>query len=164
MSYDTYLFRRDSQDRQEALHLAFERVSEADGTGPPDAELESRKRDLARAVLAEHPDLRVSPPGCLNAPPQGQTGQPIRRVNIELDSPQDGLQILISDQVVAVSVPYWHGGGKAEPVARKICKLLQLLQRATGFTHYDPQVGSLDLTDPSDLAKLARGIGFEPFD
>ena len=57
----------------------------------------------------------------------------------ELDDDATGLQLFIYDTELALSVPYWHAGEEADRVVALLTDVVQVVERVTGLTAYDPQ-------------------------
>src|SRR5262245_34656097 len=70
----------------------------------------------------------------------------------ELSHESTGIQISYFGSEVGITVPYWYSGAEAESIVTTIHRLAQVVEAATGFQGYDPQ---LDLP----LAEAASRTG-----
>ena len=116
MSYDVFAFAlRPGEDPSEA----YERLEEEE-TGEGDVDV----RALVDALLTAVPALTTTGSG------EGED-------EVELTSPE--LQLLVSQESVAISVPYWGSLDRAV-LRRRLARVVDTVQSVAGFAVYDPQL------------------------
>ena len=136
----------------------IEQLTIAEESAPLDPAVEAQKLEIAAALRAVLPELEPFKKDFAEiARLEGTSVADARRSHraIELNQepgPGDGLQILISDAQVSISVPYWHTGSAAEAVFEKIARCVGVLT-ARGFTCHDPQLGR-DVNIASDRPEM----------
>ena len=91
----------------------------------------------------------------------------VRWRHIELNGRDDGngIQIIIYDDSVTITVPYWHHGDAAQRVFDEIWIYLRLLQETGDLTIADPQIDKfVDLrTDqPAVVARYSAVVARIP--
>jgi hypothetical protein len=124
----------------------IEHLTIAEESAPLDPAVEAEKLSIANALRAVLPELEpVKNDYAEIARIEGTSEADARRSHraIELNQepgPGDGLQILISDAQVSISLPYWHVEPAAAIVFEKIARCVGVLA-ARGFTCHDPQLG-----------------------
>ncbi|WP_066360151.1 hypothetical protein [Herbidospora mongoliensis] len=79
-------------------------------------------------------------------------------LNCEVTQLSTGLQAACYLGQWSVSVPYWPSGEAAGELATQLRAVSEIIERATGLTAYDPQIGAM-LSEIDDLAGSAA-----PFD
>jgi hypothetical protein len=119
MGFYLHLFRVPPGADPVELHLALEEAGGDEGT-PPSPRL---VQILSQCV----PDL-----------PKTE-----RPKYVEFDDEALGLQIVVSGETVAVSVPYWHGPVAARRIFTTIWKCAEALKIQGGLDAFDPQLGRL---------------------
>lgn len=62
------------------------------------------------------------------------------QTHVELDHGQTGIQLSGSAAEAGITVPYWYTGADAEAVLAKIYTLGRVVESATGFQGFDPQL------------------------
>jgi len=173
MGYDFHLFRvplgvnaivayAEQLKDQEAK--AMERMAGIDNRGLIDPSKEQIKEQLARALLARRPSLKlVERDYAQLAKAKSIDESEARRQfrELELNERGLGLQVTIFDDSAAVQIPFWRADNeKAEKTLRAAWECLKILESAGGFTTYDPQAGrilKLD-SDFSAILKAYRGL------
>ena len=127
--------------------------------GPLDPAAEKRKEELASALIALNPQLEVFRLDYRAiAAAHGVSLDEARRRwrHLELTGPDEGngIQIVLWDTHVTISVPFWHSGPEAVAVLEEIWEYMRLLNSLAGMRPFDPQLGrALDLD--SDLTPVA---------
>ena len=169
MSYDLYAL--DIPDGEDALET-WGRLMEAEeetleSPTPRDATKEQRKEDLTRALVAAFPrlerfDFDYAEIARATGTSEAEAREQYR--HIELNMPEDAnpIQIVINDDNVAASVPYWHDDDRARSTYEELLAMFRIVQEQTGWTIVDPQLERvLDLESDLDavLAKHAEGVG-----
>jgi len=151
MSYDLSLFsdavRDESTGHQKRTYTGI-------GTSAPDPRKEALKQRIASALIDCDSKLQLFHfDHELLAQKHGLSlEEAMRRYrHLELnDSPPpegEGLQIILFDDELSVSVPFWHQGQRARDVFARVWKYLKIMHTETGFPVYDTQFGRiLDLT------------------
>jgi hypothetical protein len=167
MSYDLHLFRPPANvDLGEAAQASYE--SGEDESDAPEIESvqTGRKELLASALMQKNPALQSFEFNYAElARLKGVSIEQARLQQryIELNGPEDGngIQVVIHDDTVGISVPYWHDERAAVSVWKEIWGYLQVLEGAEGFRTYDPQLDRvLDLGADSKAVRetYARGV------
>jgi hypothetical protein len=61
--------------------------------------------------------------------------------HIELNTPEDDFatQIMIFDNYVAITVPYWYSGDESKEVFNMIQEYTKIVRKTAGYFVYDPQ-------------------------
>lgn len=141
MSYDLHLFTPPpGRDLAEAGADSFEN----EGDGPPTAARAARIREIADALLAHEPRLRLLPLG----PRAGEPADPAlpelahgaeMQLPVADDEEPDGISIWLYARTVAVSFPYWHDGAARDAVWARVGGYCRALEDAFGFRTFDPQ-------------------------
>ena len=67
-----------------------------------------------------------------------------RFTHIELDPEEDDLaiQLIVHDDYVFASIPYWYKGREADAVFLQLSKYLRVIRVTAGLFAYDPQTGT----------------------
>jgi hypothetical protein len=170
MSYDIELIRRDSFASFEDWAGRPLEDEETANPGPPDPAKEREKQRLAAALREANPALEPFQFGFAEiAQAQGISidEAQLRWRHIELNGPDDGngIQITISDDLVSITIPYWHQGEAAQRAFDKIWSYLRILQDVGGLTAVDPQIEKfLDLStdQPAVLARYSAVVARIP--
>lgn len=129
-------------------------------SNPPDPAIEAQKHRMAVAFITLNSRLRHAPfdhEALARFSGWSVADAHLRYRHIELTGPHDGngVQILIFDDEILLSVPYWHTGREAAQVFREIWSYFDLVARETGHLTYDPQLDRvLDLN--RDFARALR--------
>jgi hypothetical protein len=156
MSYDFHLFRpMTGVDPLETARASLEVESDELNPGPPVPEKEQRKSQNVQLLRTVNPGLEMHPfdfaviarrIGCSEAEARA------RYRHLELNGPEDGngIQITLADDTISITVPYWHGNDRAEPVLAEVWSYLGILEQGGGFRTFDPQLERL-LVLGSDL-------------
>src|SRR5262245_32061824 len=161
MGYHVYLLQPTAwEDPLATVRVKLNVESEAINPGPPTAEAEVRKQRLARALIAENPELE---------PFEFEYGEiarfdgiseeeaRVRYRHVELNGPEkgNGIQITLYDDNASITIPYWHQPDAARLVFGEVWGYLRVLRESGGFFVYDPQldrVVDLDV-DVSDVIR-----------
>lgn len=159
MSYDLHFFKPvDGEDPHDTLRRNDE------GEPPlPTPESTARKNAAVKALLASNPKLETFHPD-LDALAEIHDISPEaaaeRFSHVEISEPEigNGIQIILYDHCVDMSVPYWHSGPEAEAVLREMAGYARILMEHTGFRMYDPQSDGF-LESPGDILKAAGVMG-----
>lgn len=147
MSYDLYCYPSKSGVPNSAEAQAFvEAVGAAEESGLA-IETSSRAKERVTAALVEH-NPRLEP---FNfdygeiAKFQKISEDEARALyrHVELNPPDGDLaiQLTVFDDHVAISVPYWYEGSKADQVFSQLSGYLRVIANASDFLAYDPQTG-----------------------
>ena len=81
----------------------------------------------------------------------------------ELTHDDTGIQFSIFADEVAITVPYWHAGERADDALGKVYALASVVERETGLQAYDPQV-ELPVSEASSqqgsalMSSIAKGL------
>lgn len=144
MSYDLTLFR---PAKGEDHLITLERILDTD---LPETSAEAdRKRELALALKAAHPDLEEFP---------GEG-------DIELNTPEggSGIQITLAARTASITLPYWHGDeAEARAAIDELWRYLATFERDARYAVFDAQLDrTLDLAQdrPKVLAAYLAGTG-----
>lgn len=151
MSYRLYLFDAgDSANAVAAAHAWLEAQERAVVAGAPARTTAPAWVDTLRTALSSrHPDLQAE------AVPTDAAWPPVA----QLVDPEDGVEIKLYVDHVAVTVPFWHSGDRAEHVLRRVFDYLTTAREITAFAVYDPQLDAA-LKPPSGLSRaLERYTG-----
>jgi hypothetical protein len=120
MSFDLHFFHVPPGADPAQLHLAMEEDGGSSENTPPSPRLVH--------ILSQ------------TVPQMPKTERP---KYVEFDDESLGLQIVVSGESVAVSVPYWHGAAAARRIFRTIWECAQALKIQGGLDAFDPQSGRL---------------------
>ena len=110
--------------------------------------LSYEKRRVVVAALMEANPLLEAWPAHYAPDAQPAEDEEGRASHVELDAGERGtpVQISISGNQAGLSVAYGHTGEKARETFRDVWRYLEILQRETGYSTYDNQIGrKLDL-------------------
>lgn len=139
MSYDlTFLRKNDDQSWDQALEASEERVEADPAAETPDAEAWTH-------IVAEAQELL----GDVELQQNAQF--------FELDHERTGLQLSLYGDEAGITVPYWYAGSDAATIVRLIYQLGLIVERHTGLSGYDGQVG-LAVAEAADQPQLAVSI------
>jgi hypothetical protein len=113
MSYDLHLIpKRRDVDILSAARALLDREEQELNPEPPVPQKEARKARLADALMKASPQLSASSSGTHRSrlDTTSRRRKPTRYRHIELNGPEDGngIQITLSDDTVAITIPYWH--------------------------------------------------------
>lgn len=137
MSYDlTFLARTAEQSWDEAIEAA----QEVESYGPPDVRVWRAILDGARGVLGEV-DVFESDDW------------------YELTHESTGIQVSLFAAEAGMTVPYHYAGEDAKAVLLLVYRIGRVVERATGWSGYDPQVEM-----PIAEAATQIGLGVATFD
>jgi hypothetical protein len=141
MSYEFHLFApRPGEDPL----VTGQNKSDDLPSATPDPAVEAQKHRLAVALITLNFRLKHAPFDYEEMARFNNISVPEARAlyrHIEMTGPADGngVQILIFDDEVVISVPRWHVGKDAAQVFREVWSYFELLSRESGFVTYDPQ-------------------------
>jgi ribosomal protein S18 acetylase RimI-like enzyme len=131
---------------------------------PPDEQKESRKRQLADALMARISGLQLyqfpyHQIACFERISIEQAR--CRHRHLELNSPEGGhgIQIILRDDEASVTVPFWHETAKAVAAFREVWTCLETLRKQAGYLVYDTQLGRMVELETDAEAALACYIG-----
>jgi hypothetical protein len=81
--------------------------------------------------------------------------------HIELNTPDGNpIQVTIHAGQAALTMAYWHTGDRARETIREALSYLAVIERETGWTTYDPQIGRrLDLRGDLNEVVSAYEVG-----
>ncbi|HLN63511.1 MAG TPA: hypothetical protein VK464_18395 [Symbiobacteriaceae bacterium] len=129
MSYDLFLFR---PEKGEDHLVTLERILDTDL--PETAAEAGRKRQLAAALKAAHPQLEEFP---------GEE-------DIEPDTPEgrSGIPITLGARTASMTLAYWHGGNaNAQTAIDERRRYFKTCEREAGYVAFDAQLDrTIDLT------------------
>jgi hypothetical protein len=161
MSYVLDLIRLPANVDPEAAYKERSRVKEAElansraaDPGPLDQRKQEAKEQLARALVSDHPGLRVAQPDFAALARRHNIGisEARRRFrNIELNDEQHSIQIILFDDTAGASFSFSGTFGECQGALRVLWSYLEILRTQGGFVAFDPQVGKvLDLHSDFD--------------
>jgi hypothetical protein len=120
MSFDLYFLTR-------APGQSWEEAHEAMGDAGEPVELSPERRALWGRIVTELAPVL----------PESENG--LDDACAELDDETTGLQLSMYDSELALTVPYWHSGEEADRLVALLVDVVQVVERVTGLTAYDPQ-------------------------
>ncbi|SRR6266542_2256125 len=121
-------YKKQSKEKEE--QLAKSRGVEP---GPADPKKEQAKQQLARALVARHPGLRIAQPD-------------FTARNIELNEERYSIQIVLFDDTAGASFSFSGAAEECKKAMRVLWDCLEILRAQGGFSAFDTQVGKvLDL-------------------
>lgn len=133
MSYDIYfLSRHEGQSWEEALE-ATEVAAASTGTSRIPAELLAAWQRIVPQACALLGDVEIT-----------EHEQESR----DLSQSDTGIDLSVLGDEVSITVPYWHADAAAEGVIAQLLALSAIVEKETGLTAYDPQIG-MPLADAS---------------
>lgn len=144
MSYDIYLYK--SKSGQPDVDEANDILDELE-SGQTVQDSEDLKQKICKALIEVNP--RLSPfvfdyhdIARLQKISVEEARQKFN--HIELNTPEDDIatQIIIYDNCVTLTIPYWYSGDKATNLFDTINHYLKIIHKTSGFFVYDPQTGS----------------------
>jgi hypothetical protein len=123
--------------------------------GPVDPTKEHAKQQLAQALVASHPSLRIAQPdfAAIAKSHDIEISEARRRFrNIELNEERFSIQITLFDDAAGVSLSPSGALAECKQAVTLLWDCLQILRSRGGFSAFDPQVGKLlDLDSDFDL-------------
>lgn len=147
MSYDIYCYKSElcRPDIEEA-QMALEVDDETETYSDPETKLK-----IAKALIEFNPRLESFDFDFKEiAKLQGTAIDEAKKEfsHIELNPPDGDLaiQIIIFDNNVSITVPYWYSGEKEVEVFNKISEYTKIIRQTAGYFVYDPQ--SDEVFDP----------------
>ena len=72
--------------------------------------------------------------------------------NRELTHDETGIQISLVHGDLSLSVPYWYSGPESEAVITRLRQVVEVIERASGLTAYDPQAEAPFLGEGDQVA------------
>ncbi len=158
MSYDLLFVRVRPNETAEEVAT---RDRDDQPLGPADPEKEAVKQRMAAALLSLDKGLKrfvfeFAKVAKLRKISLEQARQEFR--HIELNDDKSGIQVMLFDDEAAITVPYWHEGGMAADVFRRMMALAAVITRESGLVAYDPQLGKA--IDPvADIEQMVATYG-----
>jgi hypothetical protein len=153
MSYVIDLVRLPANVAPEAAYRERSKAKEAElatshgvDPGPVDPAKQRDKEQLARALRAHHPGLRVAQPdfAALARRHDIDISEARRRFrSIELNDEQHSIQIVLFDDSAGVSFAFSGAFDDCQKAMRLLWGCLEILHSDGGFAAFDPQVGKL---------------------
>src|SRR5262249_49259754 len=133
MSYDLYLFLRVADEDQ--LNSAHSRLGVDDDVinpGPVDPDAEALKQRLMNVLTLENPQLQQFEFGYSEIAKANGITESEARIqfrHIELNGPDkgNGIQIVLYDDNVSVTIPYWHQPPAAPKVFDEVWRYLRVM-------------------------------------
>ena len=146
MSYDLYLFLEVADGDQ--LNTARSKLnveSDVINPGPLNPDSEAQKQTLMTALIVENPQLQpfeFEYPQIARMKGITESEARIEFRHIELSGPDNGngIQIVLFDDNVTVTIPYWHQPPAAVKVFEEVWRYLHVMMRTSRFFVYDPQL------------------------
>ena len=153
--YSVYCYKPDSSvpSVEEAKRIIGDGRDILQGRKPSREEDSAMKRKIADALVEYDPSLTPSKFDFKEiAEMKGISEIEARKwwSHIELNTPEGELatQIIIHDNRVSISIPYWYSGSELKKVTARLSRYLQVIGKVAGFYAWDPQEGKA--FDPSD--------------
>ena len=120
MSYDISLFRKlEGKTVQESAA----EVLESDVNSLDPVSFSEQRKNLSERLMEENPSFKKNSSDTFT----------------EFTDIETGIQIDIDPNQVSVSVPYWHNDAEAKQVFADVLRYLEIIQKETGYSIYDPQ-------------------------
>ncbi len=140
MSYDIYLFKKlENKTVRESAAIVLESNINA---------LDSKHFELQKKALSEK--LKSANPKFNEFNPDN---------HLQLLSNEPGIQVYVSQNQIAVSVPYWHTDQEGEKIFTEFFKYLRIIREETGYSIYDAQIGAEMIIDQSVEKFLLKYLG-----
>jgi hypothetical protein len=142
MSYDIYCYKPSSSTPNvNEAQAIIEKEESASVGNKEQAEI---KEKIAKAILEYNPKLERFKFGFDKiAEIQKITVEEAKEKfsHIELNPPEDddAIQIIIDNDNVFISTPYWYEGEDAQNVFTEIYSYLKIIKKEAGYFAYDPQ-------------------------
>lgn len=150
MSYDIYLYK--SKSGRPDLGEANACLDDSENRNS-DSGLKDLKKQILKALLDFNPRLEVFKFDYAEIARHQKISveEAKRQFNyIEINTPDEDLatQITIYDNNVALTIPFWYSGDKAQDLFKTVDQYLKIIHKASGYFVYDPQTESV--YNPSD--------------
>jgi len=170
MSYDLYCYRSSSgvpsKTEAEATVDAFNAAEEA---GTPSQTFADKKEKLATALIKHNPRLerfKFDYDKIAESLKISEHEARERYQHVELNTPEGDLavQLIVYDEHVDISIPYWYEGIKADQVFSELSGYLRVIRQTAGFFAYDPQTAvafdpvQTELRDHLQYDKVVRDL------
>ena len=151
MSYDIYCYR--SKIGKPDLQEAEDAIEDEDETNLSSEDVHTIKEKLAEALINLNPKFeRFAYDYEEIARSQNMSVDEAKQQfnQIELTPPETELatQIIISNNQVFITIPFWYSGEQAKKVFINLADYLKIIHQITGYFAYDPQTG--DVFDPTN--------------
>jgi hypothetical protein len=161
MSYDIHLIRRDSFATYSEWADRIQEDEETANPGLPVPAKEQQNRRLAALLIDANPAFEVFEFGFDEIAQTENTSIDEARTRwrqIELNGADDGngIQITLSGDSAAITVPYWHQGDAAQRVFDEIWSYLRVLQEGGNLVAVDPQIDKFVDLETDQPAVMAR--------
>lgn len=157
MSYDLTLFRpKPGMDLNEA---GAEFASAEHVRTPPDVARQKDKQRIARSLCEMHPEFKPwKPIESADLEAAVIRHESVWR-DIELNEMSLGIQVMLFDDQVSISMPGTHTGEAAKRAWRVIWECMEYLQNHAGYRAWDPQMGRvLDVSKDYEAALKSYAV------
>jgi hypothetical protein len=164
VSYDLYAIAARPDEDPAEVYEALGEAEDGEAAGWTDEQV-ARAEKLAASLQALNPRLErfvFDYPKVAKA--LGVTGDEARAQwrHIELNTPDGGnpIQVTIHADHASLTMPYWYTGERAKETIREALSYLAVIERETGWTTFDPQIGRrLDLRGDLNEVVSAYEVG-----
>lgn len=135
MSYDLYCYisKKGKPDLHEAETLVANDQAEDLVLSP------ANRKMIIAAIIKECPSLLCEGIPVMDCLDKIEDSDELIELNTPPDDP--AIQIMIENQYVLITTPYWYHGEKATRLFKTIASLVKCLRESVGYFLYDPQMG-----------------------